>query len=153
MKWETNYLKMMEMNLEEKYLDLHMLRVTKDLQSFLKGGANVDRHKADYEKAEKKLAYIQKAHGEKVKKLMRLRTKREKEVRQKQNENSRLATHVNELEKNVAVRASIHRQEVRRRRRRSKRCRQSTHEGGGYQTKIVGSSKAQTDEIEFYDKS
>ena len=52
---------------EEKYLDLHMLRVTKDLQSFLKGGANVDRHKVDYEKAEKKLAYIQKAHGEKVK--------------------------------------------------------------------------------------
>ena len=64
MKWETNYLKMMEMNLEEKYLDLHMLRVKRDLQSFLKGGANVDRHKVDYEKAEKKLAYIQKAHGE-----------------------------------------------------------------------------------------
>ena len=84
-----------------------MLRVTKDLQSFLKGGANVDRHEVDYE-AEKKL-HIQKAHGEKVKKLMRLRTKREKEVRQKQNENSRLATHVNELEKNAAVRASIHR--------------------------------------------
>ena len=151
MKWETNYLKMMEMNLEEKYLDLHMLRVTKDLQSFLKGGANVDRHKVDYEKAEKKLAYIQKAHGEKVKKLMRLRTKREKEVRQKQNENSRLATHVNELEKNVAVRASIH------------RARSSGGDGGVdpnaaskarmkavvTRRKLLDLARAQTDEIEF----
>ena len=151
MKWETNYLKMMEMNLEEKYLDLHMLRVTKDLQSFLKGGANVDRHKIDYEKAEKKLAYVQKAHGEKVKKLLRLRAKREKEVRQKQNENSRLANHVNELEKNVAVRASIH------------RARSSGGDGGVdpnaasrarmkavvTRRKLLDLARAQTDEIEF----
>jgi len=151
MKWETNYLKMMEMNLEEKYLDLHMLRVTKDLQSFLKGGANIDRHKVDYEKAEKKLAYIQKAHGEKAKKLLRLRGKREKEVRQKQNENSRLANHVNELEKNVAVRASIH------------RARSSGDDGGVdpnaasrarmkavvTRRKLLDLARAQTDEIEF----
>ena len=128
-----------------------MLRVTKDLQSFLKGGANVDRHKIDYEKAEKKLAYVQKAHGEKVKKILRLRAKREKEVRQKQNENSRLANHVNELEKNVAVRASIH------------RARSSGGDGGVdpnaasrarmkavvTRRKLLDLARAQTDEIEF----
>ena len=43
---------------------------------------------------------------------MRLRTKREKEVRQKQNENSRLATHVNELEKTLRYAHPYTEQEV-----------------------------------------
>ena len=34
--WECSYLKMMVKHTGEKYLDYHMLRVTKDLQAFLK---------------------------------------------------------------------------------------------------------------------
>ena len=151
MKWETNYLKMATNNLEEKYLDLHMLRVTKDLQAFLKGGANVDRHKVDYEKSERKMAYIQKAHAAKMAKLMKTRGKKEKEVKKKESENSRLSNHVKELEKNVAVRASIH------------RARASGGDGVAdpnaagrarmkavvTRRKLLDLARAQTDEIEF----
>jgi WD40 repeat protein len=151
MKWETNYLKMMESNMEEKYMDLHMLRVTKDLQSFLKGGANVDRHKVDYEKAEKKMVYIQKNHTLNLAKIMKAKALKEKEVAQKEAENKRLAAHVAELEKNVAVRASIH------------RARASGGDGvadpnaAGHarmkaivtRRKLLDLARAQTDEIEF----
>ena len=39
MLWECSYLKMMVKHTEEKYLDYHMLRVTKDLQAVLNQSA------------------------------------------------------------------------------------------------------------------
>ena len=52
MLWECSYLKMMVKHTEEKYLDYHMLRVTKDLQSFLKGGSGLERQRIAVDKAE-----------------------------------------------------------------------------------------------------
>merc|ERR1712146_800276 len=85
-----------------------MLRVTKDL-AFLKGGTGVDRHKIALEKSEATLEYIKRAHVVKKKKIGVSRRKLEKSVRQKSVENERLRAHVEDLEKNVQVRASIHR--------------------------------------------
>ena len=109
LKWQCRYLSTMVTHLDERYLDFHMLRVTKDLQAFLRGGAGVDRHKIGLEKAEKTFEYVKRAHITKMKKINTARRKLEKSVRQKEAENERLKAHVIDLQKNVEVRSSIHR--------------------------------------------
>ena len=58
MLWECTYLKMMVRHTDEKYLDYHMLRVTKDLQQFLKGGSGLQRQRVAVDKAEEVVAAI-----------------------------------------------------------------------------------------------
>ena len=97
------------------------------------------------------MAYIQKAHTSKMEKLSKIKSKKEKEVKKKEFENSRLSNHVQELEKNVAVRASIH------------RARASGGDGVAdpnaagrarmkavvTRRKLLDLARAQTDEVEF----
>ena len=53
--WEREYLDFKISSTDEHYTDLHMLRVTKDLQSYIKGTDNqVDRQKSAIEQQEKK---------------------------------------------------------------------------------------------------
>ena len=54
MQWERNYLDMQTKDLEEHYTDLHMLRMTRQLNEFLKGSDPSDRHKKETLKLEKK---------------------------------------------------------------------------------------------------
>ena len=152
MLWECSYLKMMVRHTEEKYLDYHMLRVTKDLQSFLKGGSGLERQRVAVDKAEATYEYMKKAHGLKLGKLQKTRKKMEKAKRQKQDENRRLRVHVEELERNVSLRASIHRaraaggdgtmaDESAASRKRM--------QGIVTRRKLIDLARAQTDEIEF----
>ena len=152
MLWECSYLKMMVRHTEEKYLDYHMLRVTKDLQAFLKGGSGLARQRVAVDKAEATFEYMKKAHGLKCNKLRLSKAKIAKQCRDKRNENSRLKKHVEELERNVSLRASIHRARAAggdgtvtdagaagRRRMQSIVTRR----------KLIDLARAQTDEIEF----
>ena len=152
MLWECSYLKMMVRHTEEKYLDYHMLRVTKDLQAFLKGGSGLERQRVAVDKAEATYEYMKKAHAQKCKKLRSVKGKIEKQSREKRNENRRLQKHVEELERNVSLRASIHRARAAggdgtvadagaagRRRMQSIVTRR----------KLIDLARAQTDEIEF----
>merc|ERR1712093_58951 len=50
MLWEHKFLEEKASDLEEHYTDLHMLRVTKNLQSFIKGGDTANQQKLDIEK-------------------------------------------------------------------------------------------------------
>ena len=109
MLWECTYLKMMVRHTDEKYLDYHMLRVTKDLQQFLKGGSGLQRQRVAVDKAEATYEYMKKAHGQKLDKLTKTKQKMDKNKKDKQKENSRLRVHVEELERNVSLRSSIHR--------------------------------------------
>ena len=152
MLWECSYLKMMVRHTEEKYLDYHMLRVTKDLQAFLKGGSGLERQRVAVDKAEATYEYMKKAHAQKCKKLISVKSKIEKQRREKRKENLRLKKHVDELERNVSLRASIHRARAAggdgtvadagaasRRRMQSIVTRR----------KLIDLARAQTDEIEF----
>lgn len=49
-KWEQEYLTMQAANAEEHYTDLHMLRVTKELQTLIKGGEFAQKQKKELEK-------------------------------------------------------------------------------------------------------
>merc|ERR1712166_750675 len=152
MLWECSYLKMMVKHTEEKYLDYHMLRVTKDLQSFLKGGSGLERQRVAVDKAEAGYEYQKKAHGLKLDKLTKTRKKMEKSKRDKQAENNRLSLHVEELERNVSLRASIHRA------RAAGGDGTMADEGAASRKrmqsivtrrKLIDLARAQTDEIEF----
>ena len=49
-KWEQEFLTMQAGNQEEHYTDLHMLRVTKELQTLIKGGEFAQKQKKELEK-------------------------------------------------------------------------------------------------------
>merc|ERR1712139_709692 len=55
--WEHKMLSMQTMDLEERTKDVHMLRVTKGLQSLLKGGEE-GRNKAEAELLERKIEHL-----------------------------------------------------------------------------------------------
>lgn len=152
MLWECKYLQMMVRHTEEKYLDYHMLRVTKDLQQFLKGGSGLERQRIAVDKAEATYEYMKKAHSLKLNKLLKIKKKMEKQKKEKAKENSKLRGHVEELERNVSLRSSIHRartsggdgtqadsNEASRKRMQSIVTRR----------KLIDLARAQTDEIEF----
>lgn len=79
---------------EEHYTDLHMLRVTKTLQMFIKGGDIGERQRRDLEKADAKLEHMKKAHTRTLAKYRRAAAKVAKQCRDRQKENERLAEQV-----------------------------------------------------------
>jgi hypothetical protein len=107
LEWERRFLTLSSKNLEEHYTDLHMLRVTKNLQEFLKSGANADHQKEDVEKATNKLQHMETQHGEKKKKAEGAISKLLTQVEEKRMENEQLDRQRAELAKSVAIRRSI----------------------------------------------
>lgn len=151
MIWDHKYLESVASDLEDHYTDLQLLRVTKSLQTFIKGGDTADQQKVDLEKAEAQLEYTRKAHAAKVSKMKATNHKLMRQVKEKQEENARLKDQMNELRANVDVRENI---------------RRSRHEGHGadadpakraksrmktivMRRKLIDLARAQTDEIEF----
>ena len=112
----------------------------------------MDRQRVAVDKAEATYEYMKKAHAQKCKKLRSMKAKIVKQCREKRNENARLKKHVEELERNVSLRASIHRARATsgdgtvadagaasRKRMQSIVTRR----------KLIDLARAQTDEIEF----
>ena len=69
----------------------------------------MQRQRVAVDKAEATYEYMKKAHGQKLDKLTKTKQKMDKNKKDKQKENSRLRVHVEELERNVSLRSSIHR--------------------------------------------
>lgn len=152
MTWENKFLRAQKYDVDEHYMDLHMLRVTKTLQEFIKGGDIAERQRKELSKAEAKASHMKVAHKTKMEKLRKQLAKIEAQVKAKQAENDRLEGQRRELEASVAVRDSIFRSRA--------------HQGGGgdaqprdqnmdrmkalvTRRKLVDLARAQTDEIEF----
>ena len=93
-------------NLEEHYTDLHMLRVTKELQTLIKGGDSGEASK-NLDKAEAQIEYKKGAHDARCKKLRQSLAKLKRQVKGKLDENARLRSQAGELNTNVSVRQSI----------------------------------------------
>ena len=98
MLWEHKYLETRARDLEEHYTDLHMLRVTKNLQEFIKGGDMGDRQKEVLDKAEGMLAHMRRAHESKVRKHKGVLRKLQQQVEDKMHENGRLAEQVEDTD-------------------------------------------------------
>jgi len=148
MIWEKSYSAYKAENLEEHYTDLHMLRVTKELQTLIKGGDAADSSKTTLDKADAQMEHKNTAHRARCKKLRISLGKLKKTVQSKLDENSRLRSQVGELDTNVSVRQSI----------------QASRSSGSSgvvdpnrqkmqsivtRRKLIDLARAQTDEIEF----
>merc|ERR1719446_1827181 len=155
MHWQRNFMEEQSNNLTEHYTDLQLLRVTKHLQAFIKGGDSVNQNKVDMEKAEAKLVHMQGQHQAKMRKLQVACSKLSRQHQEKAGENERLAGQIGQLETNVAMRESIYRSRF-----------DAGGGGGGAQSdpavqaknrmrtitmrrKLIDLARAQTDEIEF----
>ncbi|CAM9738320.1 unnamed protein product, partial [Discosporangium mesarthrocarpum] len=98
-------------DLEEYYIDLQLLRVTKKLQAVLKGdGGNKDKELM--QKMEARVELMGKAHESKVQKMRQANAKVAQLLRERQDENLRVSNQLNELEKSVHVREAIYRSRI-----------------------------------------
>eukprot|EP00742_Colponemidia_sp_Colp-10_P004312 GILJ01004600.1.p1 GENE.GILJ01004600.1~~GILJ01004600.1.p1 ORF type:complete len:1711 (-),score=393.32 GILJ01004600.1:88-5118(-) len=106
MQWEHSMLQLQMHDLEERTKDVHMLRVTKNLQSLLRGG-DENRQKVDVDLLERKIEHLEKSTAEKVEGLKKQYRKLKKEVRMRHDENDKLQSKIKELTMNVAQREHI----------------------------------------------
>lgn len=152
MLWEQKRLNAVLHDAEEHYTDLHMLRVTKTLQMFIKGGDIAERQRRDLEKADAKLEHMKRAHARTMSKLKRAAGKVNRQVRDRESENTRLGSQMKELESAVTVRESIHRS---RAQARGTGASDASNRAAGRmkaittRRKLIDLARAQTEEIEF----
>jgi len=152
MLWEHKFLEETANNLDEHYTDLHMLRVTKSLQSFIKGGDTANKQKIEIEKAEAKLEHMKVQHADKMHKLEKKMNKISHQTDERAAENDRLSEQIAQLKGNVEMRESIHRSrfesgdggEEDPAQQAAQRMRTIT-----MRRKLIDLARAQTDEIEF----
>jgi len=152
MLWEHKFLEETANNLDEHYTDLHMLRVTKSLQSFIKDGDTANKQKAEIEKAEAKLEHMKVQHAAKMQKLEAKMNKISHQTDERTAENDRLSEQIGQLKGNVEMRESIHRSrfesgdggEEDPAQQAAQRMRTIT-----MRRKLIDLARAQTDEIEF----
>lgn len=108
LQWEHKMLALQTLDLEERTKDVHMLRVTKDLQMLLKGGEE-GRNKADQDLLERKLEHLNTTTEQKEQALKKQGSISSHALKLRKNENTMLETKLRELQQNVIQREHIRR--------------------------------------------
>jgi WD40 repeat protein len=106
--WEHKMLAAKTSDLEERTKDVHMLRVTKDLQRLLKGGEE-SRNKAETEMLEKKIEHLNSTTAKKEQALRRQYAMNNHSAKLRKGENAMLEKKLRELQQNVIQREHIRR--------------------------------------------
>eukprot|EP00439_Symbiodinium_sp_Y106_P068857 s1358_g11.t1 len=106
--WEHEMLALQTTDLEERTKDVHMLRVTKDLQSLLKGGEE-GRNKAESDLLERKIEHLSEATEKKEQALKKQYSMLAHAAKLRKNENGMLEKKLRELQQNVIQREHIRR--------------------------------------------
>jgi len=107
-QWEYKMLQMQTTDLEERTKDVHMLRVTKGLQSLLKGGEE-GRNKADADLLERKIEHLNSTLAQKEGSLKKQYAAGAQATKLRKMENSMLEKKLRELQQNVIQREHIRR--------------------------------------------
>jgi len=106
--WEHKMLAMQTLDLEERTKDVHMLRVTKGLQSLLKGGEE-GKNKADADLLERKIQHLEATTQQKEQSLKKQYGMSNQATKLRKMENSMLEKKLRELQQNVIQREHIRR--------------------------------------------
>merc|ERR1712113_841137 len=106
--WEHKMLALQTTDLEERTKDVHMLRVTKGLQSLLKGGEE-GRNKADADLLERKIEHLHGTTLQKEQSLKKQYAMGAHAAKLRKMENSMLEKKLRELQQNVIQREHIRR--------------------------------------------
>jgi len=107
-QWEHKMLSFQTTDLEERTKDVHMLRVTKGLQSLLKGGEE-GRNKADADLLERKIEHLNTTTQQKEQSLKKQYAISSHATKLRKSENSMLEKKLRELQQNVIQREHIRR--------------------------------------------
>lgn len=107
-QWEYKMLQMQTSDLEERTKDVHMLRVTKGLQSLLKGGEE-GRNKADADLLERKIEHLSSTIAQKEAAMKKQYAAGSHATKLRKMENGMLEKKLGELHQNVMQREHIRR--------------------------------------------
>lgn len=107
--WQHKMLAHKTLDLEERTKDVHMLRVTKGLQSLLSGQGEESRASAEAQMLEKKIEHLNASMQRKEDTLRQTLGGYHRAVKLKQRENSMLEKKLRELQQNVIQREHIRR--------------------------------------------
>jgi len=108
MDWEQKMLALKMEDLEERTKDVHMLRVTKDLQATLKGGEE-GKNKHESDMLERKIEHLKTTTKQKEGQLQRQYNIVKQQRKVKEVENAMLERKLRELQQNVVQREHIRR--------------------------------------------
>eukprot|EP00930_Biecheleria_cincta_P052010 TRINITY_DN3722_c0_g3_i1.p1 TRINITY_DN3722_c0_g3~~TRINITY_DN3722_c0_g3_i1.p1 ORF type:complete len:1802 (-),score=452.39 TRINITY_DN3722_c0_g3_i1:21-5426(-) len=108
LEWEHSMLGMQTTDLEERTKDVHMLRVTKDLQSQLRGGEE-GRNKAESDLLERKIEHLNDNTEKKEAALKKQYAMGAHAAKLRKSENAMLEKKLRELQQNVIQREHIRR--------------------------------------------
>ncbi|GMF35309.1 unnamed protein product [Phytophthora fragariaefolia] len=154
MEWEHALLELQARDMDERYTDIQLLRVTKDLQELFHTGDTSHKQKREAAMLEAKLAHLGRHHQTTLLKLERTGSQLERQLRERERENRNFQQQVAQLETQVQIREDILVS------RTSAAMRQQATGGGArdgaerlkaiaVRRKLVDLAKAQTDEIEY----
>ncbi|KAG7400724.1 hypothetical protein PHYBOEH_004530 [Phytophthora boehmeriae] len=155
MEWEHALLELQARDMDERYTDIQLLRVTKDLQELFHTGDTSYKQKREAAMLEAKLTHLSKHQQTTLLKLERTGNQLERQLRERERENQNFQQQVAQLATQVQIREDILAS------RTSAAIRQQTAEGGAVRgnaarlkaisvrRKLVDLAKAQTDEIEY----
>lgn len=111
MEWEHSYMETQIKNLNEYFIDLQLLKVTKSIQAIMKGDTQ-NKAREKMEKAEARIEILKRVHGDKADKIKGLIAKLSQSVRERRGENERLVVQLKDLDGSVQVREAIYRSRV-----------------------------------------
>ncbi|ETO62720.1 hypothetical protein F444_19414 [Phytophthora nicotianae P1976] len=153
MEWEHALLELQARDMDERYTDIQLLRVTKDLQELFHTGDTSHKQKREAAMLEAKLVHLGRHHQTTLLKLERTGSHLERQLRERERENQNFQQQVAQLEIQVQIREDILAS------RTSAAMRQKRSGGGrgddtrlkaiAVRRKLVDLAKAQTDEIEY----
>jgi len=128
--WEHKMLSSQTVDLEERTKDVHMLRVTKGLQSLLKGGEE-GKNKADADLLERKIQHLETTTQQKEQSLKKQYAMSSHATKLRKMENNMLEKKLRELQQNVIQREHI-------RRLRAPQGGGGQAVGGGQKPRVIG---------------
>eukprot|EP01138_Halocafeteria_seosinensis_P000119 gb/GECG01000123.1/.p1 GENE.gb/GECG01000123.1/~~gb/GECG01000123.1/.p1 ORF type:complete len:2383 (+),score=366.81 gb/GECG01000123.1/:1-7149(+) len=105
--WELKYLRGKCQDMSEYYTDLQLLRVTKTLQDFIRGGDIGDKQRRDLMKIEARSRQLQQSHERHIQKIKRLLSSIKSQWQAKERENEHLLRRYKELKNAVQIRDGI----------------------------------------------
>jgi hypothetical protein len=157
MEWEHTLLELQTKDMEERYTDIQLLRVTKDLQELFHTGDTTQKQAREIALLEAKMGHVGTHHASTLLKMDQAATKLHAQLRDRVHENQRFSEQVQQLQMQVQIREDILMS------RKSAAVRHGTPAAGAsskadenpqlkaiiVRRKLVDLAKAQTEEIEY----
>ncbi|KAJ0399019.1 hypothetical protein ATCC90586_000488 [Pythium insidiosum] len=107
MEWEHTLLDLQTRDMEERYTDIQLLRVTKELQELFHTGDTTEKQKRELALLDAKLEHLGKHHQATLVKMEATQRQLEAQLRERMRENAAFHQQVQQLETQVQIREDI----------------------------------------------